>query len=81
MLTKEPTVILQPSTKTNNKILNGKAINIGESIIIPKDIKTEATTISITKKGKKSKKPIWKAVFNSDVINAGNAILKGRNSF
>ena len=58
MLTKEPTVILQPSTKTNNKILNGKAINIGESIIIPKDIKTEATTISITKKGKKSKKPI-----------------------
>ena len=80
MLTKEPTVILQPSTKTNNNILNGKAINIGESIIIPKDIKTEATTISITKKGKKSKNPIWNAVFNSEVINAGNAILNGISS-
>ena len=64
MLTKDPTVILHPSTKTNNNILNGKAINIGDSIIIPKDINTEATTISITKKGKKSKNPIWNAVFN-----------------
>ena len=58
VLTKEPTVILHPSTKTNNNSLNGKAINIGDNIIIPYDIKTEATTISITKKGKNNKKPI-----------------------
>ena len=68
-------------TNTNNKILNGKATNIGESIIIPNDIKTDATTISITKNGKKSKKPIWKAVFNSEVIKAGNAMLKVISSF
>ena len=42
----------------NSKILNGSAINIGESIIIPKDIKTDATTISITRNGKNSKNPI-----------------------
>ena len=43
---------------TNNKILKGKATSIGDNIIIPNDINTEATTISITKNGKNSKKPI-----------------------
>ena len=63
MLTKEPTVILQPSTRTNNKILKGNATSIGDNIIMPNDIKTEATTISITKKGKKSKNPKYAFAF------------------
>jgi len=51
-------VMAHPSTKTKRSSLNGKEIKIGLSIIMPKDIKTEAITISITKKGKNSKKPI-----------------------
>ena len=46
--------MLQPSTRTNKSNLKGRATSIGLNIIIPKDIKTEATTISITKKGKNS---------------------------
>ena len=56
--TSDPTVIVQPSTSTNNNSLNGMATSIGLIIIIPKDINTEATTISITKNGKNSKNPI-----------------------
>src|SRR5699024_68954 len=48
----------QPSTKTNSKILNGNEIITGGSIIIPIDIKTLATAISIIKKGIKIIKPI-----------------------
>ena len=47
-----------PSTSTNNNNLNGKETSIGDSIIIPKDIKIDAITISITRNGKNSKKPI-----------------------
>ncbi len=39
-------------------ILNGSEINMGESIIIPMDISTLATTRSIIRKGMKIKKPI-----------------------
>ena len=52
MLAREPTVIAHPSTRTNNSNLNGKETNIGESIIMPKDIKMDAITISITRNGK-----------------------------
>ena len=38
VLAREPTVIAHPSTRTNNSNLNGKETNIGESIIMPKDI-------------------------------------------
>ncbi len=41
----------QPSAKTNSKILNGIEIVVGGSIIIPIDIKVDATTISITING------------------------------
>ncbi|CSI47826.1 Uncharacterised protein [Vibrio cholerae] len=61
----------QPSTNTNNINLNGKETIMGESIIIPMAMSTEATTKSMIKKGKNSIKPIWKAVFNSEVIKAG----------
>jgi hypothetical protein len=58
VLTKDPTVILHPSTKTNNNNLNGSATNIGDNIIIPSDIKMDEITISITKKGKNKRNPI-----------------------
>ena len=52
METSEPTVIAQPSTRTNNNNLKGSEISIGLSIIIPSDISTEAITISITRNGR-----------------------------
>ena len=77
MADSEPIVIAHPSTRTNSKSLNGKEISIGESIIIPSDIKIEAITISITKNGKNIRNPISKAVFNSDVMNDGSTIESG----
>jgi len=59
-------------------ILNGNEMIMGDSIIIPIDIKTLATTMSIIKKGIKIRKPIWKAVFNSLVKNEGTKIDKGK---
>ena len=47
---------------------------MGDNIIIPSDIKIEAITKSITRNGRKIKKPISNAVFSSDVINAGSTI-------
>ena len=58
----------QPSTNTNKSNLNGRAINIGDNIIIPSDIRTDATTISITRKGKKVRIQSENTVFNSLVI-------------
>ena len=67
----------QPSSRSNSSSLKGRETNIGLSIIIPKDIRVDAITISITKKGKNKRKPIWNAVFNSEVIKAGNNTGKG----
>ena len=50
---------------------------MGDNIIIPSDINIEAMTMSITRKGRKIKKPISNAVFNSDVIKAGKIIFNG----
>ena len=47
----DPIVRLQPSTKTNSINLNGIEITIGESIIMPIDIKILATIRSITTNG------------------------------
>ena len=66
-----------PSTKTNNNNLNGSEISIGDSIIMPKDMRIDAITISITRKGKNIKNPISKAVFNSDVMKDGKTIESG----
>ena len=49
-----PIIKLQPSISTNNINLNGIEIIIGDNIIIPMDIKTLATTISIPKKIKQN---------------------------
>ena len=81
METREADIIDQPSTKTNSSNLKGSEINIGESIIIPSDISIEEITMSITKNGKNMRNPIWKAVFNSDVMNAGSITEKGISAF
>jgi len=60
--TRFPIKRFHPSTRTKIRILNGKEIITGGSIIIPILISTELTTISITKNGKKIKKPISKAI-------------------
>jgi hypothetical protein len=57
--------------------LKGRAISIGESIIIPMDVSTLATTMSMIKNGIKIKKPIWKAVLSSEVTNAGTSTRSG----
>ena len=51
----------QPSTSTKKISLKGKEIITGGSIIMPMDMSTEATTISMIKKGTNTKKPISKA--------------------
>ena len=77
MAESEPIVIIaQPSTKTNNNSLKGSEINIGESIIIPSDIRMEAITISITRNGKKIRKPISNAVLSSEVIKQEEQLAK-----
>jgi hypothetical protein len=48
----------QPSTKTNNKSLKGMDITTGGIIIMPIDIKEDATIKSTMIKGMKIRKPI-----------------------
>ncbi len=48
---REPTTRLQPSTRTKRRSLKGIDIMTGGSIIIPIDIKIDATIMSITRKG------------------------------
>ena len=47
----EPMSKVQPSTKTKSISLNGIEMIMGESIIMPMDIKTLATIKSITTNG------------------------------
>ena len=72
-----PIVSAQPSTSTNSNSLNGIEMIVGDSIAMPSDISTVATTRSMTMKGRKIRKPIWNAVFSSDVTNAGSSTEKG----
>ena len=53
-----PMIITQPSTITNNMILNGSEMMSGDNIIMPMDISTLATTMSMTRNGMNSMKPI-----------------------
>ena len=46
------------STRINRMILNGSEITMGESIIMPMDISTLATTRSMTRNGMKMTNPI-----------------------
>ncbi len=51
--------------------LNGSATSTGESIIMPSDMRMLETTMSMTRKGMKIRKPIWNADLSSLVANAG----------
>ena len=46
------------STSTKSKSLKGKETSIGLNIIIPKDIRTDAITMSMTRNGRKRRNPI-----------------------
>ena len=61
----------QPSTRMNSRILNGSEMKTGGSIIMPIDINVEETTRSMIRNGRKIRKPIWKAVLSSEMMNAG----------
>ena len=61
-------------------ILNGSEISIGDSIIMPIDISTLATTRSMIRNGMKIRKPIWNAVFSSLVMKAGTSTVSGTSS-
>ncbi|MNF92532.1 hypothetical protein D3C84_751800 [compost metagenome] len=61
-------------------ILNGREMISGESIIMPMAMRILATTRSITRNGMKIMKPIWNAVFSSEVTNAGTRITSGASS-
>ena len=78
--TSEFKVRAHPSTITNIKSLNGSETSIGDSIIMPRDIRILETTISITRKGKNNRNPIVKAVRNSLIRNAGTATTKGTSA-
>src|SRR6202163_2351139 len=70
----EPATRLQPSTRTKKMSLNGSDTTTGGSIIMPIDISADATTRSMIRNGRKSKKPISKARFSSEIMNAGTRI-------
>jgi hypothetical protein len=57
--------------------LKGSEISTGESIIMPIDMSTLATTRSMIRNGMKIMKPIWNAVFNSLVTKAGTITRNG----
>ncbi len=73
----EPISKFQPSTSTNSISLKGSEIITGDSIIMPIDISTLATTMSMIRNGMKTMKPIWNAVFSSLVTKAGISTCSG----
>jgi len=77
LLTKLCRINPQPSTRTKISNLNGIAIITGGIIIIPNDIRLDATTKSITRKGMKIIIPIWKAVLSSLKRKEGRATVIG----
>src|SRR3954447_8827582 len=70
-LTRDDVTRFQPPTRTNSRILNGREMNDGGSIIIPIDISVEETTRSMIRNGRKIRKPIWNDVLSSEIVNAG----------
>jgi hypothetical protein len=57
----EPATGVQSSTRTKKISLNGSDTTTGGSIIMPIDVSTEATTRSMIRNNRNSKKPISKA--------------------
>src|SRR5205823_13771209 len=71
LVTRERMIRCQPSAITNSRSLNGNEMLAGGSIIMPIDMSTLETTMSITRKGTMIRKPIWKAVLSSLIMKAG----------
>src|SRR5581483_234093 len=74
LVTRDLTMRYQPSTMTNSSSLKGSEISAGGSMIMPIEMSVLATTMSMIRKGMKMKKPIWKAVFSSLMMNAGMSV-------
>ena len=55
-----PTSKFQPSISTKNSILNGSEMTVGGSIIMPIDMVSVATIMSMTRNGRTIRKPISK---------------------
>ena len=53
LFTSEPTSRFQPSTSTNSRIFSGVEITTGGNCIIPTEVVIAATTMSITRNGRK----------------------------
>ena len=68
---KLPASSVQPSIKTKNRTLKGSDMTVGGSIIMPIDMVTVATTMSITRNGRAIRKPISDHLRNSEIMNAG----------
>src|SRR6185312_3110816 len=73
----EPITSVQPFTKTNSMSVIGSDTVVGDSSIMPSDIITAATTMSMTMNGRKIRKPIWNPVLSSDVTKAGTRRRNG----
>jgi hypothetical protein len=54
--------------------LNGSEMITGGSIIMPMDIRIEATAMSMIRNGTNSRKPISPARFSSESMNAGASV-------
>src|SRR5690348_9138440 len=76
----EPITSIQPLTSTNTMSFSGSDTVTGDNSIMPSDIITAATTISITMNGRKIRRPIWNAVRSSDVKKAGATKRIGTSS-
>src|SRR5262249_38863984 len=61
----------QPSTATKRRTLKGRLTWDGDSDCMPSARRTLATTMSTTRKGRKIRKPIWKACLSSESTKAG----------
>src|SRR5579875_54792 len=70
----------QPSTRTNSRILKGSEMKVGGSMIMPMLISTDETIRSMIRNGRKMRKPIWKAVFSSETMNAGISTSVGTSA-
>src|SRR5437868_13965288 len=71
LCTRLPATSDQPSTSTTKISLNGSDTTTGGSIIMPIDIRTEATTRAMIRKGRNSRNPISNARFSSEIMKAG----------
>src|SRR3546814_574386 len=74
--TRPCTSLAQPSISTNKSSLKGSEIVVGDSIIMPSASRMLATTMSITRNGRKIRKPIWNAAVSSLTVNAGTTTRK-----